>query len=121
MLEPLISLGRLDQFDASSFQQLAFSGVGDGFFLHGGVDHDLQSSFLGIGFKESAPSMVRAKSFPSLMYSLTARILSSYENMNYLHLVQVIVLTPRSGQSANFQLVGYIRALGIKLLKPSAC
>ena len=27
------------------------------------------------------------------MYSLTARILSSYENMNFLHLVQVIGLT----------------------------
>ena len=88
-------LGHFDQFDASGLQQLAVGGVGDGFFLHVGVTNDLQSSFLEISFKESAPSMVRVKSFPSLMYSLTAQILSSYENMNYLHLGQVIGLTPR--------------------------
>ena len=38
--------------------------------------------------------MVALTRLPSLMYSSTARILSSYEYMNYLLVVQVFVRTP---------------------------
>jgi hypothetical protein len=40
-------LGSFDQFDASGLEQLAVGGVGDGFFLDGGVDNDAAELFAG--------------------------------------------------------------------------
>lgn len=39
-------------------------------------------------------AMVALRRLPSLMLNLTARILTSYEYMNYPQVVQVIVRTP---------------------------
>ncbi|PIF73800.1 hypothetical protein CLU95_0917 [Variovorax sp. 54] len=41
--------------------------------------------------------MVALMRLLSLIYSSTARILSSYEYMNYLQVVQVFVRIPKSG------------------------